>query len=141
MEAYVAILAKITYLVALLFLVIGLCTPIVVEAKHVSIKNRLGSGKNMTLHCKSKDTDLGEHSIAYGDEFGWDFHDDVVGTTLFYCDLEWERVQEYHFDAYDFHRDFVRCGSDGCSWLISAEGMYGSNSQTGIWEFMYYWPN
>lgn len=94
----------------------------------------------MTLHCQSGDDDLGVQNIVFGGEFGWDFSDNIIGTTLFYCDLMWEKVQKYHFDAYSFERDFVRCNK-GCSWLISAEGIYGLNGQTGYWEFMYHWPN
>lgn len=139
MEADMHGLTKISHIVTLLLL-IGLSIQVAVDAKHVSIKNKLGSGKNMTLHCQSKDDDLGEHNIAYGDEFSWDFSDNIFGTTLFFCDLGWERVQEYHFDAYSFGRDNVRCNT-GCSWLVSAEGIYGLNGQTGFWEFMYHWPN
>lgn len=102
--------------------------------------NRLGNGRNLTIHCQSKDDDLGQQNISDGSEFGWDFSVNVGGTTLFYCDMEWEKVQQYHFDAYSFARDFTRCESQ-CLWLISTEGMYGLNGQTGYWEFMYYWPN
>ncbi|XP_014507793.1 self-incompatibility protein S1 [Vigna radiata var. radiata] len=109
--------------------------------KHVSIKNRLGAGKNMSLHCQSKDNDLGHQNIANGDEFGWDFSDNIFGTTLFFCDVGWEKVEEYHFNAYSFGRDRVRCDGVGCSWLLSAEGIYGFNVQTAFWEFMYQWPN
>ncbi|KAG4959279.1 hypothetical protein JHK87_035912 [Glycine soja] len=132
---------KITHHLVTLVLVIVLCTTIVEGTKHVSIKNRLGSGRNMTLHCQSKDNDLGKQNIAYGDEFGWDFSDNVAGTTLFFCDLGWENVEEFHFDAYSFARDRVRCGDAGCSWLVSIEGIYGLNGQSGYWEFMYQWPN
>lgn len=132
-------LAKMSHLVNLLLL-IGLCTPVVVQAKHVSIKNSLGSGKNITLHCQSKDDDLGNRNVAYGNEFSWDFSDNIAGTTLFFCDLGWERVQKFHFNAYYFHRDFVRCEAE-CSWLVSAEGIYGLNNQTGLWEFIYNWLN
>ncbi|KAI4335130.1 hypothetical protein L6164_013805 [Bauhinia variegata] len=131
--------ATITHPELLLLLIISLCTAVIVEMKHVSIKNSLGSGKNMTLHCQSKDDDLGEHNIAYGDEIGWDFNVNVAGTTLFYCDLGWESVQQYHFDVYSFARDNVRCPS-GCAWLVSAEGIYGLNGETGFWEFIYHWP-
>lgn len=130
---------KISHLAILLLMVISLCIPDIADNKHVSIKNSLGSGKNVTLHCQSKDNDLGVHNIEDGDEFGWDFSDNVTGTTLFFCDLEWESVQQYHFDAYDFGRDIVRCYT-GCAWLISAEGIYGFNGQTGYWEFIYNWP-
>ncbi|XP_057419019.1 self-incompatibility protein S1-like [Lotus japonicus] len=90
-------------------LVLGLllCTFAVTVAgsKHVSIKNKLGSGK---------DNDMGKQNIEDGNEFGWDFSDNVFGTTIFFCDLAWERVQQYYIDAYSFGRDLVRCKS-GCS--------------------------
>ncbi|KAK7264828.1 hypothetical protein RJT34_32440 [Clitoria ternatea] len=133
-------LFKISHVLTLLLVLIGLCAPIVAGTKHVSIKNKLGSGKNMTLHCQSKDNDLGTHDIADGDEYGWEFSDNVFGTTLFFCDLGWEKVADYHFNTYSFGRDFVRCNA-GCSWLVSAEGIYGLNGQTGLWEFMYHWPS
>ncbi|MBA0557162.1 hypothetical protein Golob_027210, partial [Gossypium lobatum] len=107
---------------------------------HVSIKNRLGNGKNLTLHCQSKDTDLGEQNVADGSEYGWDFTPNVWGTTLYYCVMGWEEVQQYNYDAYSFQRDFVRCVSQ-CSWLISAEGIYGLNGNTGFWEFAYNWSS
>ncbi|XP_010040377.3 self-incompatibility protein S1 [Eucalyptus grandis] len=107
---------------------------------HVSVKNRLGSGKNMTLHCQSEDDDLGEQNVADGSEFGWDFNVNVWGTTLFYCDMGWESVQDYQFDAYSFARDLVRCDAQ-CLWLVSEEGMYGFNGQTGFWEYIYQWPS
>ncbi|KAF7837611.1 self-incompatibility protein S1-like [Senna tora] len=127
-------------LLVLVIILIGLSIPVLADKKHVSIKNTLGSGKNMTLHCQSADNDLGVHNLEDGDEFGWDFSDNISGTTLFFCDLEWESVQEFHFDAYSFGRDFVRCDT-GCSWLIASEGIYGLNGQTGYWEFIYNWPN
>lgn len=139
MEGHMRGLSKVTHVMTLL-MVIGFCSTVVARAKHVSIKNRLGSGQNMTLHCQSKDNDLGEHNIGNGEEFGWDFNDDIFGSTLFFCDLAWKNVHEYHFDAYSFARDFVRCKA-GCSWLVSVEGIYGLNGQTGLWEFMYQWQN
>ncbi|KAI9195691.1 hypothetical protein LWI28_017214 [Acer negundo] len=110
------------------------------QHQHVSITNRLGNGKNMSLHCQSKDNDLGQHNLADGTGFAWDFSVNTWGTTLFYCDLVWEGVQQYHFDAYAFDRDYVRCQTQ-CLWLISTEGIYGFNGQTGFWEYIYHWPN
>ncbi|RDX63267.1 Self-incompatibility protein S1, partial [Mucuna pruriens] len=136
-------MAKISHVMSLM-VVIGLWNPnviVVSGSKHVSIKNNLGSGKNMSLHCQSKDNDLGTQNIVYGDEFGWDFSDNVIGSTLFFCDLGWQNVQQFHFDAYSFARDMVRCDGVGCSWLVAAEGIYGLNGQTGFWEFLYQWPN
>ncbi|KAK7347944.1 hypothetical protein VNO80_22487 [Phaseolus coccineus] len=114
---YMGGLAKIRrhHVVGLVVVAIGLCITVVECTKHVSIKNSLGPGKNMTLHCQSKDNDLGHQNIANGDEFGWDFSDNVFGTTLFFCDLGCQNVQDYRFDAYSFGRDRVRCDGAGCS--------------------------
>lgn len=57
----------------LLVLVIGLSNLALSDAVHASIMNRLGNGRNLTLHCQSKDNDLGQHSLTDGSEFGWDF--------------------------------------------------------------------
>lgn len=128
-------------IVIILLLVFSQCLYLAHSQKvHVSIMNRLGNGKNMTLHCQSKDNDLGQLNVADGSEFGWDFSVNAVGTTLFYCDMAWENVQQYHFDAYAFDRDFVRCDTQ-CLWLISTEGMYGLNRRTRFWEYIYHWPN
>lgn len=120
--------------------VLAFCEAAVLEKVRTSVMNRLGSGKSINLHCQSKDNDLGEHTVADGGEFGWEFSVNVIGTTLFYCDVSWENFGGFHFDAYSFERDWGRCESR-CLWLISKEGMYGWNQNTGFWEFMYSWPN
>jgi len=56
---------------------------------HVSIVNNLGDNLNVTIHCKSKDNDLGVHLLRNGDSFGWEFNDNIFGTTLFYCSFQW----------------------------------------------------
>lgn len=128
------------YNVTVLFLLLlSLFNPVNSESVRASINNRLRRGRNITLHCQSKDDDLGEQNIVDGGEFGWKFSVNAAGTTLFYCDIEWENVDRYHFDAYSFHRDFIRCKTL-CSWLISIEGIYALNGETGFWEFLYHWP-
>lgn len=93
----------------------------------------------MTLHCKSKDDDLGEHTIANGEDYGWGFNDNIFGTTLFFCNVAWAKVPGYYFEAYTTARDSLRCET-GCSWIVAVEGIYGLNGQTGLWEFIYNWP-
>uniref|UniRef100_A0A6N2N1U1 Uncharacterized protein n=1 Tax=Salix viminalis TaxID=40686 RepID=A0A6N2N1U1_SALVM len=66
---------------------------------------------------------------ANGSEFGWDFSVNAWGTTLFYCDVEWENARRFHFDAYSFSRDHTRCETQ-CSWLISNEGLDQKSNQS-----------
>ncbi|XP_060962039.1 S-protein homolog 2-like [Cannabis sativa] len=104
-----------------------------------SIDNKLGIGKNLSVHCQSKDDDLGEHSISNDESFKWEFSPNVWETTLYFCVLGWERVRSYEFDAYSFGRDRSRCETR-CAWLVSIEGIYALNDQTTLWEFFYPWP-
>ncbi|EXC19888.1 hypothetical protein L484_017865 [Morus notabilis] len=128
-------------LLVMMMMMMSLWGPLVVVSGKVeaSIKNRLGSGKNMTVHCQSKDDDLGLRTVPYDDAFSWEFGVNAGGTTLFYCVLGWESVGNYQFDAYSFGRDRVRCETR-CEWLISVEGIYGLNGETGLLEYFYHWP-
>ncbi|PON76203.1 Self-incompatibility protein [Parasponia andersonii] len=128
-------------LVLLMVMIIITWSPVLPVSANVqaSITNKLGSGKNLSLHCQSKDDDLGQQNISNDASFSWEFSVNPWGTTLFFCVLGWESVGNYEFDAYSFARDRVRC-ENRCAWLVSAEGIYGLNDQTGFWEYVYSWP-
>ncbi|PON63769.1 Self-incompatibility protein [Parasponia andersonii] len=55
----------------------------------VKITNSLGPNIDLTLHCKSKDDDLGDHVLPYNASFGFDFNRNIWGTTLFFCGFPW----------------------------------------------------
>ena len=104
---------------------------------HVHIQNR--QGKNINLHCRSKDDDLGYHNIENGTEYSWSFNTNFWGTTLFYCavlmdpDPVW-----YHFDAYRQSRDSYRCESQ-CLWaILKHHSLIGYNQKTGNWERFFF---
>ncbi|XP_027169331.1 self-incompatibility protein S1-like [Coffea eugenioides] len=104
---------------------------------HVHIQNR--QGKNINLHCRSKDDDLGYHNIENGTEYSWSFRPNFWYTTLFYCavlmdpDPVW-----YHFDAYRQSRDSYRCESQ-CSWaILKHHTLIGYNQKTGNWERFFF---
>ncbi|KAF9593100.1 hypothetical protein IFM89_020164 [Coptis chinensis] len=133
---------EITYYAALIIIFALTCDSVLSgNDVHVSIKNSLGDGRSLNVHCQSKDNDLGEQTVTDGNEFGWAFSPNAWGTTLFYCDVVgWGNDNAiFPFDAYSFGRDWHRCETQ-CFWLISSEGMYGLNGVTGFWEFMYFWP-
>ncbi|XP_039141066.1 self-incompatibility protein S1-like [Dioscorea cayenensis subsp. rotundata] len=105
----------------------------------VHIQNRLGGGKNLSLHCKSKDDDLQQQTLAEGQEFVWGFNPNVWGTTLFFCNLM-NPTLNFVFDAYDYKRDEIRCSSQ-CIWLVAAEGMYAHDEAANLWTYMYPWSS
>ncbi|XP_024021685.1 S-protein homolog 5 [Morus notabilis] len=82
----------------------------------------------ITVHCASKDTDLGTHKLTFGGNFHWSFNVNFWRTTLFYCDKSWDNVKG-HFDVFMAKRDTHRCAEDECFWEVKKDGLY-----LYIWE-------
>ncbi|CAI0476462.1 unnamed protein product [Linum tenue] len=75
----------------------------------------------LTAHCKSKDDDIGEKSLAFDDSFGWTFYPNYIPNTLFFCSFEWDGSGgKKYFDIYDEKRDEQRCTD--CKWAIFHNG-------------------
>ena len=80
---------------------------------HVSIYNAVPDNLDLTIHCKSKDDDLGVHLIHHFDFFEFSFNKTVIGETLFSCDFWWKGAHK-RFDIYKQKRD--DCLEDLCYW-------------------------
>ncbi|KAF3457602.1 hypothetical protein FNV43_RR02260 [Rhamnella rubrinervis] len=89
----------------------------------VRIYNKLGDGLNLTIHCKSKDDDLGVHTIAYNSYYYWKFRVNFFGRTLFFCGLNWTDAWGV-FDIYKAHRDMYRCPTR-CNWEAHTDSVHG----------------
>ncbi|KAB5514802.1 hypothetical protein DKX38_028708 [Salix brachista] len=83
------------------------------------ITNDLGPDLDLTIHCKSRNDDLGHHVVPFGGEYTIVFCPNFWGTTLFFCGMSWSR-EAHWFDIYDASRDSSRCGN--CSWTVEATG-------------------
>ncbi|KAL3536019.1 hypothetical protein ACH5RR_004480 [Cinchona calisaya] len=106
------------------------------EKVHVTVINGLGNGRIMSIHCQSRDDDLGNHILPDGHATEWSFRVNIWGTTVFYCDVTWIDSSMHHFDAYSHRRDHNRCKRD-CIWMIKDDGhLYAHNPDSGDWEFM-----
>ncbi|KAF4367263.1 hypothetical protein G4B88_026770 [Cannabis sativa] len=69
---------------------------------HVSMTNSLPNKSDLTVHCKSKDNDLGTHVIPFNKSYEIVFHPNLLDTTLFYCNFRWPKNNSDHFfDIYD----------------------------------------
>ncbi|KAG8371107.1 hypothetical protein BUALT_Bualt13G0052400 [Buddleja alternifolia] len=102
---------------------------------YVQVINQLEDGQRLNVHCQSRDDDLGYHVLDFGSATTWSFTANFWGTTLFYCDVQWDDSNWYHFDVYDADRDYRRCRSM-CRWIISRDGsLYGYNEESGFWEW------
>ncbi|KAF7806798.1 S-protein-like protein 5-like [Senna tora] len=73
----------------------------------VQIINTLDSHEDLICHCKSKEDDLGEHTITYPNFYSFKFRPNVlVESTLFFCSFRWPSNQTLHYiNIYNQGRD------------------------------------
>lgn len=90
----------------------------------VVIFNNLG-GDDLTIHCKSKNDDLGTHVIYNNQNYEWKFRPNFWGTTLFFCHFSWVGGAGT-YDIYKATRDHNgnRCRHE-CDWFVTKNGIEG----------------
>ncbi|KAG5226213.1 self-incompatibility family protein [Salix suchowensis] len=114
------VLLRILSLLLLLVLTITTCDAgCLWKPTRLHITNELCPGLDLTIHCKSRNDDLGQHVVPFGGEYTIDFCPNFWGTTLFFCGMSWSG-EVHWFDIYDASRDSSRCGN--CSWTVEATG-------------------
>ncbi|KAL9674261.1 hypothetical protein QQ045_030531 [Rhodiola kirilowii] len=114
--------------------------PLHIEARvHVHITNNLTVGSTMNVHCQSRDNDLGHHLLKLGEEISWSFSPNFWGSTLFWCEVEWEgSSSRVHFDAYNQNRDGARCNKK-CLWSVTEDGiLLGYDETHETWQ-IFHW--
>ncbi|KAJ4826806.1 hypothetical protein Tsubulata_016026, partial [Turnera subulata] len=79
----------------------------VVEAEtRAYVLNMLETGENMTIHCQSKYHDLGNVTLAFGQQLEWYFHD-FLGFRFYWCYAIWDSSPDWnYFVSYYGFRDF-----------------------------------
>ena len=95
----------------------------------VQIINELSNNQDLTLHCKSKEDDLGEHTIKKEEVYSFRFRPrSFFGTTLFFCNFVWPAdTSSHYFDIYDEDRDVCKA----CTWRIYESGPCIDNNGRG----------
>ncbi|GAV85185.1 Self-incomp_S1 domain-containing protein, partial [Cephalotus follicularis] len=88
---------------------------------HVIVLNELNG--NFTIHCKSKDDDVGSHVIPVGKSYDLSFRVNFTGTTLFFCSIT-SPEGSIDFDLYNAKRDMLRCPTQ-CNWTAAKAGLVG----------------
>ncbi|OVA02160.1 Plant self-incompatibility S1 [Macleaya cordata] len=88
---------------------------------HVSVVNEISEQTELTIHCKSKDDDLGEHTLSYNQDFHWNFRQNIWRTTLFWCSMWWTdsngHLVQGSYDIYEASRDWRRCHTN-CTYPV-----------------------
>ncbi|GAV71833.1 Self-incomp_S1 domain-containing protein [Cephalotus follicularis] len=119
------------FVVLLFFLFLG-------EAhKHVRIINNMQS--NVTIHCKSKDNDLGVHVLSHDDSFRWKFNVNFWQTTLFFCGFNSQHGRGV-YDIFKADRDQSRCLSL-CLWEVQDNGVHGFKENATMDDIWFEWQN
>lgn len=86
----------------------------------VTVNNKLGGGETVNIHCKSKDDDLGLHSMGPNGKYDFHFEPNFFPhNTLFYCHVTWPGNSHF-FNAYDEVIDLDRCHPN-CCWNITPQ--------------------
>lgn len=85
----------------------------------VNISNEVGQGLDLTFSCKSKNDDLGSHTLVEHGFFVFNFKPNYWGTTKFYCKFDW-KDNHYTFDIYDYSRD--KSKGPNYNWQIKTTG-------------------
>ncbi|AEC06001.1 Plant self-incompatibility protein S1 family [Arabidopsis thaliana] len=80
----------------------------------------------LTVHCKSKDDDLGIHTVARSYEYNFKFEDSVFGRTEFFCTLMHGVGSKYSvtFTAYKAKPAFVASTGVIKIWDALDDGIY-----------------
>ena len=107
---------------------------------HVRVNNRLGQGSLLTIHCQSKDDDLGVHVLPNDDFVQWSFKPHIIEeNTLFFCKLQWQN-KTMSFDAYKEGRDLYGCHKT-CYWdVLIKTGACMLKSSKPTYDFCFNWP-
>ncbi|XVE89969.1 hypothetical protein DITRI_Ditri20bG0039200 [Diplodiscus trichospermus] len=109
------------------------------EEYRVHISNGLSNNNELTIHCQSKDDDLGEHRIPVSQEWNWSFKVNQSGTTLFWCNMNWAN----HHGSFEIfvvdHELLKRCDFKECFWSARDDGLYLENNSDGSWLLVYRW--
>ncbi|XP_062104481.1 S-protein homolog 5-like [Humulus lupulus] len=96
--------------------------------EEVVILNNLGDF-DLSVHCKSKDDDLGVHILRLNDTYSFRFKRNFWDTTLFFCGFRW--ADQFHW--FDIYTPKSSCSLPAaCFWHVVATGPCLSDASLSI---------
>lgn len=130
---------------SLLLLTIYLVNPsygacILTTGYTVHIQNQIPV-ETITLHCQSKDTELGNHTLTSTSYFEWKFCQNLIKTTLYSCHFEWGSKKQF-FDVFTKAIGNVCTfrkisGTGKCNWEVRSDGFWFYSKKK--WTQKYSW--
>lgn len=90
---------------------------------HVLITNEISEyhgrpNVTITLHCRSRDGDLGLHQVPYLSNYEFSFKPSIWGRSRYECSVKWDG-ECHRFVAYNQKKDKDKCRV--CLWKIKPE--------------------
>lgn len=108
------------------------CTVITPKAEVHIISNLSPNSPSLEVHCQSGEDDLGKHVVGVNQDYHWDFCNNVLGTTLFSCNLR-SGSKEVGFVAYSAEwRQW--CPKNVCKWTAKEDGIYFYEGKKYQWN-------
>ena len=89
---------------------------------------------NIVVHCKSKDNNLGFHTLVPGQDYNFQFCVNVFETN-FDCTVEWANNKR-GFDAYTktWLVNGYPCGGRDCIYEAKTDAIYRNGKEKYPWE-------
>ncbi|KAI3847230.1 hypothetical protein MKX03_000975 [Papaver bracteatum] len=112
------------------------------NAIHASVRNDISDKTVLTIHCKSKDDDLGEQRLAFHQAFSWTFHQNFMRTTMFWCFMRWsdstgKKIQG-SYEVYKLKRDWHNCHTQ-CPYSVRKNGIYAYFDEPKKFDLLFPW--
>ena len=108
----------------------------------VVIFNQLNPGQTLLVHCKSKDDDLGDHLLKVDEQYLWEFKENIISTTRFWCTFTTSSNKRIVMDVFwpeTHHWLAYRCNNYSCVWVAQDDGMYLTNIPESKRELVRKW--
>lgn len=125
------------------FVMVESCFGAPLEHWTVQIFNNMQSHQTLSLHCKSKDDDLGQQNLKFGEQFSWRFRENLWQTTLYWCNMS---NQHGHISLKVFWPESAsdawlsyRCNGQACIWSAQDDGIYLKNVPENKFEIQAKW--
>lgn len=77
----------------------------------------------LTIHCQSRDDDLGYHNLTVGQSFNFTFRENIFWRTVFYCHFWWH-PKDTSFAVFDKGQRCINHGpyySHKCIWVAYSD--------------------
>lgn len=115
------------------------CNIIAAPRYTIHISNEIPNAQ-ITVHCRSKEDDLGTHSLKEHDDYMWQFCQNVWGTTLFACDVKWnDKTASFH--GFDRKLGQDDCVKMACRWSAMADGIYFHEKKKSVKRYNWTTPH